>query len=401
MLTTKIHERAGASISGNDPRSGSQAAPDTFFAPADRAGAEQLDALVNQIINEPVVNTVLQTMDGLLVILNPQRQILSANQTLLQTLGVDLADCLGKRPGEAFECIHHNEGPGGCGTSKKCSQCGAVLTILAAQARQGPVDGECWMTRKVGDSVEAAEFRVRSAPIKVRGNTVYSFVLNDISAVKRRDALERVFLHDITNLIGGLLGCVDLCETGLDDEVKTMIPMFSTLIKRLSREIESHKILLEAEQGDLEVKSGTVKVLDLFSTLSSIFQEHEVARAKKLVIKAPHSNYTLVTDFSLLLRVLTNMIKNALEAVDEGGVVTVSFTSEDGRATFYVHNPGEIPEKDALQIFQRSFSTKSGAGRGLGTYSMKLLGETYLKGKVDFTSTPEQGVTFYISFPME
>ncbi|MCC6352468.1 MAG: ATP-binding protein, partial [Verrucomicrobiae bacterium] len=63
-----------------------------------------------------------------------------------------------------------------------------------------------------------------------------------------------------------------------------------------------------------------------------------------------------------------------------------------------VHNTGHMPRHVQLQLFKRSFSTK-GEGRGLGTYSMKLLGEHYLRGTVDFTSTPESGTTFRVTFP--
>jgi sensor histidine kinase regulating citrate/malate metabolism len=48
-----------------------------------------------------------------------------------------------------------------------------------------------------------------------------------------------------------------------------------------------------------------------------------------------------------------------------------------------------------MQVFMRSFSTK-GVQRGLGTYSMKILGEQYLGGKVDFETNPKNGTTFYI-----
>ena len=50
------------------------------------------------------------------------------------------------------------------------------------------------------------------------------------------------------------------------------------------------------------------------------------------------------------------------------------------------------------QIFQRSFSTK-GPGRGLGTYSVKLFTEQYLKGKVGFESLEGKGTTFFVSLP--
>jgi len=65
---------------------------------------------------------------------------------------------------------------------------------------------------------------------------------------------------------------------------------------------------------------------------------------------------------------------------------------------FTVHNPGEMPQEASLQVFQRSFSTK-GTGRGLGTYSMKLLSEQYLQGKVGFSSTPEEGTLFFAEYP--
>jgi sensor histidine kinase regulating citrate/malate metabolism len=50
-------------------------------------------------------------------------------------------------------------------------------------------------------------------------------------------------------------------------------------------------------------------------------------------------------------------------------------------------------------IFQRSFSTK-GFGRGLGTYSIRLLTERYLKGSVSFTSSALSGTIFRVRYPL-
>ena len=63
-----------------------------------------------------------------------------------------------------------------------------------------------------------------------------------------------------------------------------------------------------------------------------------------------------------------------------------------------MHNNNYIPEDIQMQIFHRSFSTKE-SGRGLGTYSMRLVGENYLKGKVYFTSDKLKGTTFLIDLP--
>jgi signal transduction histidine kinase len=77
----------------------------------------------------------------------------------------------------------------------------------------------------------------------------------------------------------------------------------------------------------------------------------------------------------------------------------VQYEVQAGAPTFSVHNPGTITADVAARIFQRSFSTKSEPGHGLGTYTMHLLAEQYLGGKVAFTSTPDAGTVFTLRLP--
>ena len=92
------------------------------------------------------------------------------------------------------------------------------------------------------------------------------------------------------------------------------------------------------------------------------------------------------------------MVKNALEASKAGDTVTLGCQLAAGGVEFWVHNPTFIPRNVQLQVFQRSFSTKA-TDRGLGTYSMKLLSERYLKGRISFTSSPAGGTVFTASYP--
>jgi signal transduction histidine kinase len=109
--------------------------------------------------------------------------------------------------------------------------------------------------------------------------------------------------------------------------------------------------------------------------------------------------------------VIASGSKNALEATAPGGTVRVWCKLEDddtraerdgpaGAVVFSVHNAGHIPETVASRIFQRSFSTKPGRARGLGTYGMKLLGERYLGGNVSFTTSREAGTVFTYRLPL-
>ena len=107
----------------------------------------------------------------------------------------------------------------------------------------------------------------------------------------------------------------------------------------------------------------------------------------------------MVTDRSLLRRILENMLSNALEATMAPQAVTLTaHRSAEDRIRIAVGNPGHMPAAVQAQVFQRAFSTK-GADRGLGTYAMKLIGEHYLGGSVAFTSGPESGTRFWIDLP--
>jgi sensor histidine kinase regulating citrate/malate metabolism len=79
--------------------------------------------------------------------------------------------------------------------------------------------------------------------------------------------------------------------------------------------------------------------------------------------------------------------------------VKIGCTNDDNFVTIWVRNSAFIKREIQLQIFMRSFSTK-GSNRGLGTYSMKLLGEKYLGGKVSFTTDEKDGTVFSVQIPL-
>jgi hypothetical protein len=106
----------------------------------------------------------------------------------------------------------------------------------------------------------------------------------------------------------------------------------------------------------------------------------------------------MFSDVHLIKRILTNLVKNALEASFNSDTITLTAIEEGENIEFSVHNPGIIPEAVKQQIFQRSFSTK-GVDRGIGLYSIKLLTTRYLKGKVIFTSEESTGTTFTVCLP--
>jgi signal transduction histidine kinase len=373
----------------------------TLFASAERIPANQLIDFADTCLNNPIVKVVLQSVEGIVLILNQHRQILASNQEVIQMLGLKEPNCIiGLRPGELFSCIHAMEGPGGCGTSMHCTTCGAANVILTSQDTCLPATNECMLSINRNGTVEAAEFVVRASPLHLGDQELTILVLQDISAIKRKDALEKIFFHDIINILSELKGWSEMLLGSIQDG-DGAAQHIARIANRLSDEILGQRLVLQAEKGELTPAFMPVAVTEILADLADTFSRSSVGEGRILEIAPQELPSNIKTDKNLLMRVLINMVKNALEASEHGGTVRVWFAAEDGSPGFFVHNAGVIPDAIQLQIFKRSFSTKSLLGRGLGTYCMKLFGERYLQGKVSFTSAPSTGTTFSIILPAE
>ena len=331
-----------------------------------------------------------------LMVVNSYRQIVFSNQVFLKTFGVDnLSNFLAKRPGEAMGCIYSGVEKNGCGTSRHCRECGAVRALMESILQKAPVSHDCQLLLKGDSGTAAKDLRVFVSPWEAGNDTYYVVTLMDIEDENRRTILERIFFHDILNAAGGANGLVDMLVDEVSGEAKETVKIIKMSLFGLVEEIQKQKQLLSMERNELTVSNITLRGLEIVQTVASEFVAHPKAVGKKIAIDEASANITVQADFTLLKRVIVNMLMNALEATPAGGTVSLGLRGDNGTAVFWVKNSTVMPDSVKLQVFKRSFSTK-GTGRGLGTYSIKLLTENYLKGEVGFTSEEPEGTMFWV-----
>lgn len=387
------------SVSHSAIAAGDQALPETFFAPAWRASLAQVEDAARAVAASPVVSALVAAYGSMVAVLNRQRQILEVNDGLLRFLGVpDAQELLGLRPGEAVRCVHAADQPNGCGTSRFCTTCGAAIAIVSALQDGQPQERECLLTFR-RESEEALELRVRAVPLEVEGHGLVLLLLQDIRDEKRRQALEQVFFHDLNNTLMGVSGYAEMLAAAPTEAMPALAERLLRVAHLATDEVRAQQLLAKAAAGEYRVRAERFRAGELLEDLARAFEDHPVARQRRLEVSPVAPDLVLETDRTLAYRVLANMLKNALEATPEGGVVRVACDGDDTRVYFRVWNAGEIPAATALRMFQRYFSTKSGSGRGLGTYSMKLLGERYLGGRVGFTTDAVAGTLFSCDLP--
>lgn len=371
----------------------------TYFASPERKSKQEIAEEAKYILSHPLLRELLDSVSDIFLILNEKRQIVFANKTFLDLLKVDEVNLItGLRPGEALGCMHAYEMEAGCGTSEFCQTCGAARAILSSLRGKKSVQ-ECRIIQYDGT---ALDLEVTATPFIFNGAHFSAFAVRDISDEKRRRVLERLFFHDILNVTGGIIGAVQLLHDMVPQdagETRELVDWIHNFSLRLSDEIQNQRILVDAENNELTVKPAEVDSLLLLEEVVTLYQNHNVGHERHIHLKPEAQAVQMISDPRLLSRVLGNMVKNALEATPVGGMVSVTCRRDGHDIEFEVHNPGCMTRPVQLQLFQRSFSTK-GKDRGLGTYSMKMLTERYLKGTIDFTTSPEHGTRFVVRYPV-
>jgi signal transduction histidine kinase len=179
------------------------------------------------------------------------------------------------------------------------------------------------------------------------------------------------------------------------DEAPELIARSEEASQDIIDEIMLYRQLRAAEKGDIVVNIEPVNSLGVLKSAVDRISSHEAGKNKHIIIAEHSADIEFQTDKILLQRVIINLLKNALEATPEGGTVTTEIEVAGDKIMFRVKNSGVMSHDVQMQIFHRSFSTKD-KGRGVGAYSIRLLTETYLKGKVSFVSNENAGTIFTV-----
>lgn len=369
----------------------------TKYASAERLPKEIIEQQVVLFRNDETFNRFLSKLPTISLIVNKHRQVVYLNHGALEFIGQEeITPISGKRPGEIVGCVHSSEEPGGCGTSESCAYCGLVKTVLSSL--KGITDMQDWSLLLTDH--HALDMRVWAAPLTINDQVFSMVTIQDIRHEKRRFALEQVFFHDILNTVSVLSSTISVLQKYSDKiDRKKLLERAERIMNRLTEEIRSQQIIRAAEKNILMIETSTFEPSILLEEIINIYTDHPISQDKIIKIDSTDTTAEITTDRTLLRRILSNMIKNALEATSKKETITLGFKRVGKEIQFWIHNPSYIPRDVQIQIFHRSYSTK-GANRGLGTYSMKLL-STYLDGAVWFETSEENGTTFFSQYPIK
>jgi len=365
----------------------------TYFLAGERTSDERIGRDVEAARRK---SGLLASVTGLVAVLNENRQIVSLNQSFLSTIGIsDPMPILGLRPGESLQCIHLGENPAGCGTGTYCRTCGMATVIAACMREKRPVERECALQVNRGGRIVDLFFSVRCAPLRLGNRMFFLVSLEDLTEGQRVAELQRVFFQDIDSLVSGMARMSLPMRRSKTLEIGPWTSHSYPLGLKEHVVLHDHLAGKKAYVPNLKAVAAKSILEGVQASISGRAEDEK----KSVVLPKVLPKYSLKTDAMLVTRILRDMAVNALEATKAGSEVKIFSKRAGDKVVFSVWNKGAMQKDIPQRIFQRNFSTKVGAGRGLGTFSMKVFGEDLLGGRVWFTTTNAGGTQFNLALP--
>ena len=146
-------------------------------------------------------------------------------------------------------------------------------------------------------------------------------------------------------------------------------------------------------------KNEVFNLKELMNSVYDLFKEEENT-ALSLVLPEGREAF-IFADKNQMMRVLNNLVKNAIQAIPEGrqGMVRLLLTVEATRALIKVSDNGcGIPEERKADVFIPNFTTKS-SGTGIGLSMSKKIVEM-AHGKIYLESVVDKGTDFFVDLPL-
>jgi two-component system sensor histidine kinase HydH len=224
------------------------------------------------------------------------------------------------------------------------------------------------------------------------------------AATKRADEAERLaalgklaagLAHEIRNPLGSIRGSVELLRTGggLSPEDQRLCEIVERETARLDDLVTDMVDLSRPRQPDKTV-------VDLAGTAQSVVKLARASgRAADLTIRYEGVAMLRVrADAGQLRQVLWNLVRNAVQASDDGAEVIVAIERDAGDAILSVTDHGiGIPESRRDHIFDAFYTTRS-QGVGIGLAVVKQVVEAH-GFDIEVSSAPNEGTTFSVRIP--
>lgn len=250
------------------------------------------------------------------------------------------------------------------------------------------------------------EAEIKAIPIHFQEKTALHIIVRDITEKKKTQQL--ILNSEKLSLAGRL-------AAGIAHEVRNPLTAIKGFLKLLGAELNNHayleiiksemdriesiltELLVLAKPQDLKLEKENISTL--IEEVKTLIDTQAILNSIEIEIVNDDPNLTILCDKSQLKQVFINFLKNAIEAMPEGGTVTIEVKRSDvHKVSILIKDIGVgIPQHILKRIGEPFFTTKEN-GTGLGIMISKQIIENH-NGSVHFYSN-ENGTIIEVRLPV-
>ena len=230
--------------------------------------------------------------------------------------------------------------------------------------------------------------------IDVTDSITYRKEIVNMERLKLVGQMAAGIAHEIRNPLQTVRGFLQLLS--FKEEITPYFPQFALMINELDRanQIITDYLALSRDKAT-EFTLGNLN--EIIRKILPLMQIQAVNEDKSITVE--HNNIPQVwLNENEIIQVVLNLAKNALEATETKGMITITTEADNDCLVLSISDQGQgIPTELQGQIGMPFFSTKLN-GTGLGLPMCYSIAERH-NAKLDFVSN-ENGTTFYLRFPL-
>jgi len=263
----------------------------------------------------------------------------------------------------------------------------------------------------VGNGVRAIGYALTPLRTIEGGSYGYTLIFQDLTEMKKLEAELRLkdrmaavgelsagIAHEIRNPLAAIAGSVQVLKgsQSLTPQEQRLMSIVLKESERLNKSISDFLRFVrpqEKQASEFDVAASLSETLDLLANSSELNERHEIRREI-----APPS-FPIVGDADLIRQVFWNIARNAVQAMPNGGVLTVRTNVDDGSYHIVFADSGRgMSQSDIQRLFQ-PFRTNFPTGTGLGmAISYRIVQEH--GGKIEVASREGVGTAITVALPV-
>ncbi len=348
------------------------------------------------------LDATIDAISGGLIIYDAEGEIVRANRSTLEFIGVPLAEWEALSPEERQR----------------------TLRIETPDGRPMPPEEDPRTRALRGEAVVGSRIHVHrrdgaerelvasASPIGNRQGhisgavAIFTDVTPLVELQQRQEDILRTVSHDLRNPLAGILGQAQLLERRIEqpgppERLRAGVQAIIANARQMNTMIQDLVDVARSEAGQLKLERQPLDLVGFVCRLKE--QQAGTLAVERVEVQDAPRLPTVAADPDRLDRIIVNLLSNALKYSDPGTPVTVTFRPQDGTVVTSVRDRGRgIAPEDIPKLFQRYGRTAAGrerGGVGLGLYITRLLVEAH-GGRIWVESQPGKGSVFSFSLPV-